>query len=146
MLIEGVRETGLEVVVGKTPRFLRSEVGEMVVVALLLEMVRGAPVLIAEGWPFDAGPMTLSRSALMSGGMGVRWTMLTACQSAGWTNETSFCWGGLQQPGHPGLWTPVFEGGGSDWAHWDRVGHDNTRVKNDARTYLAISAAVEGLH
>ena len=48
MLIEGLRETGFEDV-AKKPRFLRSEVGE--VVALLLEMVRGAPVLqlIAEG-------------------------------------------------------------------------------------------------
>lgn len=63
----------------------------------------GAPLAGAAGLPPGRGAARPSRVALISGGIGIWWTMLTDRQSAGWIMRCSEATGGRQHPGHPGL-------------------------------------------
>ena len=67
-------------------------------------------------------PVMDSRIALISTGIGTRWTRLTVGQSAACINLCSAGFGGLQQPGHPGLCMPLNFGLVLFRAHWDHEG------------------------
>lgn len=127
---------GLEV-----PLFLRSKDG------LPVPLLRpGFGDTEGRGLPLLDKP---SNTALISGGIGTWWMMLTDRQSAAGMSLYSLGEGGRQQPGQPGLLYPdcLGGGGGSVRAHClqERVVRD--AIWEITRSMdLAISAAVEAVN